>query len=196
MNWYTFTITGLFLISCFAMTTCSNNAQIQTSSSQISSEADSVPVEKGQLTKIYEDAIAEFIKAVDKKDKISFDTLFFGKHVYGQPDDFPDIDLPATIENTQVRLISPEAGIKKQRERKSLVYVNMMGWVDKENADFMFVVFSNGAQHQFDYFINFIFNTTRKEFELGEIAFENYLHSDGQKPKRITVYKDGKYIFD
>ncbi len=159
-----------------------------------SSTTDSLKLQKDELTKIYTQAIAEFIKAVYQKDKITFDTLYFGKHVYGQPDDFPDIELPETIEKVQIRLVSPEVGQKKQAERKSLVYVNMMGWVDKEKAEFLLVVFINGGEHQYDYFINFNYNSSTKEFDLYKIEFENYLHSDGQKPKRITIYKDGKYV--
>ncbi len=43
---------------------------------------------------LYSQAIGEYIRAVSKEYKLSFNTLFFGKHVYGQPDDFPDIELP------------------------------------------------------------------------------------------------------
>lgn len=107
------------------------------------------------LTKSYTLAIADFIKAVNEKHKTSFDTLFLGKHVYGQPDDFPDIELPETIENTVIRLISPEAGLTKQKARKSLVYVNIIGWVDQEKAEFIFITFSNGCAHQYDCFINY-----------------------------------------
>lgn len=157
---------------------------------------DGVAMQKAELAKIYTRAIAEFIKAANKKDKTTFDTLYFGKHVYGQPDDFPDIELPQTIEKTEIRLVAPEVGQKKQTERKSLVYVNMIGWVDKEKAEFIFVVFTNGGEHQYDYFINFIARASTNELELDEIAFENYLQLNGQKPKRMTIYKDGKYIAD
>ena len=159
-----------------------------------SSATDGLTGKNAELTKIYTQAIAEFIKAAYKNDKTTFDTLFFGKHVYGQDDDFPDIELTETIEKTQIILISPEVGLKKQQERKSLVYVNMMGWISNEQADFMFVVFSNGAEHQYDYFINFTYNTTLKVFQLEKIEFENYINSNGQKPKRMSIYKDGKYL--
>jgi hypothetical protein len=155
---------------------------------------DSLTLQKDELTKIYTQAIAEFIIAAYKKDKTTFDTLYFGKHVYGQPDDFPDIELPETIEKTQIRLVDPEVGQQKQRELKSLVYINLMGWVDKEQAEFVLVVFSNGAEHQYDYFINLTYNTSTNKFELDKIEFENYLHLNGQKPKRITVFKDHKYV--
>lgn len=156
----------------------------------------SVRVSNDELTQIYTQAIAEFIKVAYRKDKTTFDTLYFGKHVYGQPDDFPEIELPTSIENTQIRLVSPEVGQKLQAERKSLVYVNMMGWVDKEQAEFVFVVFTNDAQHQYDYFINFSFNPTTNKFELDKIEFENYLGHNGQKPKREISYNDGKYVRD
>ena len=161
-----------------------------------STSTDSLTMQEDELKKIYTQAIAEFIKAAYKKDKTTFDTLYFGKHIYGQPDDFPDIELPKTIEKTQIRLVVPEVGQKIQIDRKSLVYVNMMGWIDKQQAAFLFVVFSNGAEHQYDYFINFTYNTSTNKFELDEVAFESYLQLNGQKPKRITIYKDGKYVAD
>jgi hypothetical protein len=161
-----------------------------------SATTNSLTLQNDKLTKIYIQSIAEFIKTAYKKDKTTFDTLYFGKHRYGQTDDFPDIELPETIEKTHIRLVSPEVGLKKQKEKKSLVYVNMMGWVDKVNASFLFVVFTNRCEHQYDYTINFNFNTSSDKFELDKIEYENYLHSNGQKPKRITLYKDGNYIGD
>jgi hypothetical protein len=124
----------------------------------------------------YYQAIADFIKAVKEKHKTSFDTLYFGKHVYGQPDDFPDIELPKTIENTQIRLITPEHGLSKQKARKSLVYVNMIGWVEQKKSEFIFVIFSNGGEHQFDYFSNYIYDTERKSWKVEQDRFEYYLY--------------------
>ncbi len=140
---------------------------------------DGKTVSKDELTKIYSQSIADYIKAVNKEYKISFDTLFFGKHVYGQPDDFPDIELPETIENTPLRLVSPELGLQKQKERKSLFYINLMGWVDQENAEFIFVCFSNGGEHQFDGFFNYKYNTESKGFELINSRFQNFLYKKG-----------------
>jgi|WetSurMetagenome_2_1015567.scaffolds.fasta_scaffold206660_2 hypothetical protein len=133
---------------------------------------------KADLTKIYSQAIADFIKTVNVKHKTSYDTLFFGKHVYGKPDDFPDIELPKAIENTQIRLLSPEDGLKKQKARKSLVYINMAGWVDHEKADFIFVTFSNGCEHQFDCFINYKYDAMENKFDLEQLRFEYYLYKN------------------
>jgi hypothetical protein len=159
----------------------------------ISIPGGSLNLQKTEIAAIYSQAIAEFIKAACKRDKTIFDTLFFGKHIYGQSDDFPDIALPETIEKTQIRLVTPEAGKKKMVEGKSFVYVNLMGWVDKETADFIFVVLKNGTEHQYDYYINFTFNALTNKFELYKIEFENYMNLKGQKPKRNIIFGDGKY---
>ena len=133
---------------------------------------------KSDLKITYYQAIADFIKTVKEKHKTSFDTLYFGKHVYGQPDDFPDIDLPKTIENTQIRLITPENGLSKQKARNSLVYVNMIGWVEQKKSEFIFVIFSNGGEHQYDYFSNYIYDTERKSWKVEQDRFEYYLYKN------------------
>jgi hypothetical protein len=127
------------------------------------------PLPKAELTRIYTRAIADFIIDANKHNKTKFDTLFFGKRKNNQPDDFPDIELPVTIEHTQVRLISPEAGQKLQQQLKSRVYVNLIGWANREKADFLFYVFSNGFEHQYNYSINYRYNETTKEFELAKL---------------------------
>lgn len=188
-----------FWIFCFTLITCSNPVADKSQTNKINVDtfsADTTAVQKDELGKIYIQAIAEFIKAANKKNGAGFDTLFFGKRAYGKPDDFPNIELPETIENTPVRLITPEIGLKKQQERNSLVYINMIGWVDKEKAEFILVVFSNGGEHQYDYTINFIYSSARKDFVLDKILFENYLNNKEEKPKRITIYNNGKYTGD
>jgi hypothetical protein len=127
---------------------------------------------KADLGKVYSQAIGDFIKAANAKNKSSFDTLFFGKRINGQPDDFPDIQLPLTIEHTQIRLITPEAGTKLQKQRKARIYINLVGWVEKENAEFIFVVFSNGFEHQYDCQMNYKYNAAKGNFELDKLHFK------------------------
>ena len=127
---------------------------------------------KADLTKIYSQAIADFIKDANKKNKTGLDTLFFGKRKNGQPDDFPDIKLPETIQNVHIRLISPEVGKVKQKERKSRTYINLIGWVEKEKAEFLFFIFSNGFEQQYNYTLNYKYNVKRKEFELTKLQFK------------------------
>ena len=127
---------------------------------------------KPQLTRAYVRAIADFINAANQKNKTNFDTLFFGKRANGLPDDFPNIELPKTIEKTQIILIAPEVATVKQKKRKSRIYINMAGWVDKENAEFVFFVFSNGFEHQYDYTIGYKYNGKRKVFELKKLVYK------------------------
>lgn len=121
--------------------------------------------EKPGLVRIYTQAIGDFIHAANAANKAPFDTLFFGKRHDGTPDDFPDITLPQRIANTSIRLITPEAGTKSQNERRSRVYVNLVGWVDSARAEFIFVVFSDGFVHQYDYLINYRYSRELKTYE-------------------------------
>lgn len=130
--------------------------------------------QKVDLTKIYSQAIGDYIRFVKMEHNLTFDTLFFGKREFGQADDFPDIELPNRIENTNIKLISPELGKKIQLERKSSFYINLIGWVNSDNAEFIFVTFSNGFVHQFDCFINYNYNTTKQAFEVDSSRFENF----------------------
>lgn len=158
--------------------------------------SDSITPGKAELTEIYTRAIADYIKAVYKKDKTVFDTLFLGKRAYGQPDDFPDIELPETIENTGIRLVSPEAGTKMMKERKSLVYINMIGWVDPKKAEFVLVTFLNGGEHKSDVYIDYTFNDRTKVFELSKSRIEQLIFNNEGKPDHFAVYEDGKYVGD
>ncbi|HLP50369.1 MAG TPA: hypothetical protein VK154_05760 [Chitinophagales bacterium] len=124
------------------------------------------------VAKIYTQAIADFIKAANARNKTNFDTLFLGKRANGQPDDFPDIQLPATIEGTKIILIAPDAGAKLQRERKQRTYINLIGWVEDTKAEFIFVVFSNGFSHQYDYHIHYTYSAKQKRFELSDMQFK------------------------
>lgn len=190
---------ALLLLACTASesgvsaTTASANT---TDKPQIKDKTAAVrlPVKNNDLKKIYTQAITEFIAIVYRRDQTIFDTLYFGKRAFGQPDDFPDIELPESIDKTQLRLVSPEVGQQLQTERKSLVYINLMGWVDVAQANFIFVVFTNGFEHQYDYYIDFVFSPSSHNFELDQIAFEDYLHLNGEKPNRLIIYKDDKYM--
>ncbi len=127
---------------------------------------------KKDLTKAYTQAIADFIKEANKKNKTNFDTLYFGNRKYGDPyDDFPDIELPQTIEKTHIILISPELGAKTQNAIKTRIYINLIGWVNNKRAEFIFIVFSNGFSPQYTYNIDYKYNSKLKQFELEKIKF-------------------------
>ena len=128
----------------------------------IISNTDTTQASDHELAKMYSRAISDYILEVSKQKLTVFDTLFFGKRNNGQPDDFPNIILPETINHIQIRLIDPEVGKKQQAAQKSSVYINLMGWVDPDKAEFIFVTFSNGFEHQFDCHIEYKYDSDQK----------------------------------
>ena len=171
---------NILLSVLFSSSLYSCSSQINDSPGKISSassltimpQLNNVTEHPVELVKIYSQAISDYIRLVKKEYKLTFDTLFFGRHVVGQRDDFPNIKLPASIENTNIQVISPEQGKKKQKESKSSFYVNMIGWVNSDKAEFILVTFSNGMAHQFDCFLNYRYNFKKKSFDLENSRFE------------------------
>lgn len=125
--------------------------------------------EQTDIEKIYADAITQYINAVKKEQTLVFDTLYFGKHP-----DFPNITLPSKIENTSIIQINFDEGMKKQKADSSLVYINLVGWVEKTKAEFIFVTFWNSCSHQFDYFLNY--KISDNDFVIDNSRFEYFLY--------------------
>ena len=136
--------------------------------------------QKVELTKFYTQAIGDYIRLVKEEYNLSFDTLFFGKHKNDQETDFPDINLPGEIENTKIKVISPEKGEEQQNKNSSSFYINLFSWVSTDQASFTFVTFSNGFVHQFDCFIEYKYDNDQKLFAIQTTKFKNY----GYKKKR------------
>jgi len=154
----------------------------------------STPRQDTALASLYSLAIKKYIETVQFTQKVKFDTLYFGKHSYGKADDFPDITLPKQIEKTQIYLVDPDTGATIQNKNFSSVYINLMGFVDVNNANFIFITFTNGFKHQYDYFIDFNYDSKTNKYILKTIEFEDYRQHKGEKPHRSTVYNDGKYL--
>lgn len=117
-------------------------------------------------TSIYSQAIADYIKAMRKDGKLRTDTLYFGKDVAGSALPFAGLKLPSKIEGVAVCFISSKEGEKSQKEIPQRLYVNLVSWVNRDKAEFMFVAFSNGFEHQFDYSINYLYVPSKKNFIL------------------------------
>lgn len=129
---------------------------------------------QGQITKaahenLYAKVIADFIRAANKNGRIA-DTLFIAKPQTGEGDDITG--LPGKIENTQVRLITAEAGKRSQKEHPSRIYVNLISWIRPKNAEFIFVVFTNGFSHQYDYHLHYTYDHPKKDFVLEKTEFK------------------------
>lgn len=174
-------ICSIALISCFNRSTKDSDLDADeyvrhpASMEQVEAlSSDSLLFPTDDLTKIYVYSIADYIKAMRKEYDIKFDTLYFGKHKNEQPEDFPDIDLPATIENTQIRLVSPSSDAAKQMDNKSSLYINLISWVNQEEAQFIFVAFNSRFEHLFDYSVSYNYNTVDKHFHPTQAKFERF----------------------
>src|SRR5688572_24003004 len=76
---------------------------------------------KDERSKVFCQAIAEYLKAVYKNDKSTFDTLFIGQY-----DDHHDKKILTTIQKTGIVLLTNEKeGAEKLKYRKSLGFVNI-----------------------------------------------------------------------
>jgi hypothetical protein len=139
--------------------------------------------EKDSLVSIYSAALEEYLKAMREKRQVTFDTLFLGKH-----EEFPDIKLPAKIENTGIVVLTTEEANSKFAYRKSMAFVNMVDLGDKGKDEFMFVTFYvDNEKEKVNYWpqhnclINLVYNKNKKEFDLEKVNFDFPYPSSGLK---------------
>lgn len=113
---------------------------------------------KAYLTKAYCQVITEYIKAVSKSDTLHFDTLFIGKH-----EEFPDIELPTSIYNKKIILMTYNKFDKEPQNNKSFVLINIIeSKFTKDDADFMLVTFHKGYHPQHNCYIDLKYNLKKK----------------------------------
>lgn len=193
------TIALIALASCAGSTTdqANQNTATPTNSQQTTDTlaTDSNQVSTAQLTDIYIKAISQFIEAIKQKDDITFDTLFIGDRKLGSPDDFPNITLPQKIKNVSIVMLSiPEAhGPKMKFFKKNSPILNLMGWVDKQKAEFAFITFYPNFDHKYECYINYNFNVTKNEYELTKLSIEVLMFDKKGEPSHFAVYENGKF---
>lgn len=205
-------IISFFLsIVCIALASCSATVTQNADSPSIESDSalqqnqssDSITmdpnlVSTSVLTKMYVRAIHDFIDAVHQKDKTSFDTLYFANRKMGGPDDFPDLQLPKTISGVEIVLLSfGEAHTEKINQyKKTSPMINLMGWVDPEKGEFVFVTFFPEFHHTYDCYIDYKFNSEKKDYELEALTIEVLVMDKNGKPDHYAIYQNEKHIGD
>ena len=107
------------------------------------------------LASAYSKAITDYLTLAPKAYGLNYDTVYFGKHHFGIADDFPDITLPPTINGSVIKLVAPEVATTHQQHFPNTVFVNLMGYVEKEHAQFIFVTFYNGFVHHYDHTLEY-----------------------------------------
>ncbi len=136
-------------------------------------------------TKGYSLAIGEYIKTMKTKDKTGFDTLFFGKH-----EDFPDIQLPAVIENTKIIVLTNTEAEKKYADRRSITFINMVADFKQDLGLFKLIVFKTEKEPEkinwwplYVYNVNFNYSLINKVFTKETSDFE-YPYSNKYADKK------------
>jgi hypothetical protein len=183
-------IAYLIFFAVIAITGCSSgstgipnmdasNTETSIDTSQNDIGKSEIENQKVDLAVFYTQAIGDYIRLVKEKYQITFDTLFFGKHVFGQPDDFPDIELPTVIGKTAIRLISPEEGEAIQKKQRSSFYINLFRWETSTTTEFVFITFSDGFAHQFDCYVTYKNAINSKGYVLERSRFENFQYNRG-----------------
>lgn len=138
---------------------------------------DSNQVLKVALTSAYVKAIQDFMDALYQKNKTVFDTLFFIKRNNGEPDDFPDIQLPQSIKQTKLILLTQQqADNHQQLYCKSSPCINLIGQIEKDSAEFIFIIFYPSYKHQYDCYSSYKFNSVKKSYELKKLTIELQPH--------------------
>lgn len=139
-------------------------------------DPDSSMFPKAVVTEAYCRAIAEYAKAAYSDGKSIPDTLFIGTTGVGFQ--FPSIELPATISGVNVRLLSSDEAERLHLERKSYVFLNMVGWMEGDKAEFIIVTFFAGGKPQHDCHLHFV-RSGKGEFELDSLRFA-YAYPDNE----------------
>lgn len=199
----------LFLkcILLIGLTSCSTTLEKETKKIEIDSNdktilpdkirIDSVQSNQTLLSTLYAKAIEDYIAAVSEKDHIKFDTLFFIQRNNGLPDDFPIIQLPSSIRQVKVNVLSQEeADLHKLHYSKTSPCINLIGNVEKSKSEFVFITFYPEFKHQYDCYINYNYNSTKNNYELESVSIEVLIDDKNGKPDHFEIYKGGKHIGD
>lgn len=148
----------------------SNQESVNTDKTSISEYSTA----EDSIVSIYSLAIGEYLKVMREKRQVIFDTLFLGKH-----EEFPDIKLPAKIENTNILVLSNEEADKKFTYRKSMAYVNMVDFGDQGKSEFLFVIFYvDKEKEKVNYWpqhnctVKLVYNKMNKKFKLENVKFD------------------------
>lgn len=97
----------------------------------------------------YSRAIEEYVKWMNGQNAETTDTLFVGRHV-----DFPNIELPAIIEDKRICLIPFEDSFQLLRAKHHITYLNIVGNIIPTSSEFIFVTFHEGGHPQHNITVN------------------------------------------
>lgn len=164
-------IQSILLAAAFALAACAGQGK---TADPDTARTPTPLLDSAALAAMYYRAISDYIAEVSNQKLIAPDTLYFSRRKNGQPDDFPDIELPATINQVKICLLDAEKWERQSVEKPSSILINLIGWVDEQDAEFIFVTFSNGLEHQFDYHVEYAYDAERVAFQKVKSRVERF----------------------
>jgi hypothetical protein len=132
-------------------------------------------LKKEEQTKIYSQAITEYIRSMNTIDLLNFDTLFVG------PDEYlHDVQLPKEILKTKIARLTQEEGDRKAEYRKTFVFANVIATISKDHAEFIFVTFITEKAlgkaawlPKHNYVVDLNYDPKTKEYKFEKQRFEH-----------------------
>lgn len=121
--------------------------------------------DNNDLSGIYTQALMEYLKGLEEKYGSKFDTLYIGEGM-----DSVKLTFPPVISHCQIRRLYFTEATSVVNPKAA--YVNLVGWVDYLNAEFIIVTFKNGGKPQHNCKMNFNYDNNKKKFILNSFRFE------------------------
>jgi hypothetical protein len=167
MNLYQYFFCGLFILCllklpCTYGQTTHNKSVVHNSNTTKHSTAKQNAI----ASRAYTLAISEYLKKVYQNGTPQPDTLFIGKQALDRP-----ITLPAKIEGINVMVTTSKAAQNKLSYRKSLVFINVVGWLDKTESEFIIVAFHE-FKPQHNCSLKFKTNPVNGDMQLIRLTFD------------------------
>jgi hypothetical protein len=178
--------------------TTAQKTELEQKDTNITVASDKVSLNRTELAQLYSKTIGDFMQLVEQKDQLVFDTLFLSERKLGTEDNFPEFDLPERIGNTSIIMVSTGKSPEKYKShfKKTSPFINLMGWANKTDAEFIFVTFYPEFKHQYDCYLSYVYEPSKKEFELQEERLEVLNGNPLNSTPHFAIYKQGKHIGD
>lgn len=158
---------GSFLLACLLFAACADQSEESMVCDSVRVvESDSLESDPAQEKQAYLYAIANYIDSIYKHPLEPPDTLFIGKH-----DQFPNIQLPYTIQNIPVVLLTNDEYKVKTEQRVHSVFINMIGTQTVNGWEFTMITLFDYAIPQHNCYVNFNYDSRVKEFTLDTLYF-------------------------
>lgn len=138
---------------------------------------------------LYTQAISDFVQTLKHQNAFLPDTIYFLKNIQ-----FPDIVLPTKVQHHCIKLVENKEYDVILKKSPNSFSVNLMGFVNQNDAEFIFVGFRPGYQHQFDVFLEYKRNNSQNSYSLDQIFWQNFAKQ--KQSQKVLIFGSGKWLHE